>query len=116
MERLLFYDKIPDMECLAGDTLPSFTVAVETEDGDLTGCSMQLILASWDSKGEAVLCKECDPLPDGSGFTVTLDSADTAGLAGIFAMHFCMTDNSKRHFRKLAGVLTVRQAAQGGQL
>lgn len=113
MERLLFYDKIPDMECLAGDTLPSFTVAVETEDGDLTGCSMQLILASWDSKGEAVLCKECDPLPDGSGFTVTLDSSDTAGLAGTFALHFCLTDANGLKHRKLSGVLIVRETAQG---
>lgn len=114
MEKLVFYDKIPDMECLAGDTLPSFTVAVETEDGNLSGCSMQLILASWDKKDAAVLCKDCVPLSDGSGFHVTLTSADTGGLSGTFAMHFCMMDAGQSRYRKLSGVLVVRPAAQGG--
>ena len=28
---IVFYDKMPDMECLAGDTLPTFTISVDAD-------------------------------------------------------------------------------------
>ena len=38
-----FYDNIPDMECLAGDTLPTFNISVDADS--ISGCSMQVIVA-----------------------------------------------------------------------
>lgn len=114
MSRMLFYEKLPEMECLEGDTLPVFDIAADTGDAGLAGCSMQLILEDWNNRGTAVLQKECTMKDDGTGFTVQLTSADTAGLCGSFAMHFCLRDSGNLSYRKLAGVLIVRAAAQGG--
>ena len=73
MKRIVFYDDFGEMECLAGDTLPGFEVGVEMDEGeDLTGCSMQLILAEWSTKDKTALCKTCTAMRDGSGFVGTL--------------------------------------------
>lgn len=112
--RMVFYDDFGEMECLAGDTLPAFEVGVELEEGEtLTGYGMQLILAEWGSKDTQVLCKACTAMQDGSGFYCTLTSTDTAGLAGVFQMHFRLFDGNGQSQRKLAGVLTVRPVPQG---
>ncbi|MDE5564040.1 MAG: hypothetical protein K2I93_02700 [Oscillospiraceae bacterium] len=107
MNVLRFYDELPDMECLSGDTLPAFTIGV---DADTTGCSMQLILAERD--GDQVVYKDCTQV-DG-GFSVQLTSAETAGLSGVYELHFSMTDGNGLVYRKLTGVLTVHPAPKGG--
>ncbi len=100
MNVLRFYDHLPDMECLSGDTLPVFTVSVDT---DVTGCSMQLILANTD--GEQVVCKDCAQV--GGGFSVQLTSTDTARMSGVYQLQFCLKDAGGLCYRKLAGTLTV---------
>lgn len=106
-----FYDKLPDMECLSGDTLPVFHVKVE--DTDLTGCTMQFILADSGSPGTAVLSKACTSETD--GFAVQLTSEDTSSLTeGTYFMHFCLTDANGYNFRKLAGLLYVHSVPEGG--
>lgn len=115
MARMYFYDRLDEMECLAGDTLPCFVVGVETAEGEtLDGCTMQLLLAPWDEPERAAVSKTCTATEDGKGFAVTLTSTDTAGLAGVFRLHFCLTNAAGLHQRKLAGVLTVRACVQGG--
>jgi len=112
---MVFYDDFGEMECLAGDTLPTFEIGVELEEGEtLTGYSMQLILADWGQKDTAVLCKTCTPMTEDDGFTCTLTSADTAALSGVFQMHFRMVDEDGLSQRKLAGALTVLPVPQGG--
>lgn len=108
---MIFYDKIPDMECLSGDTLPDFIVSVESEDS-LTGCSMQLILANAHTPDKCVVCKECTLTDD--GFTVQLDSSDTSKLAeGTYNIHFRLITPDERSYRKLFGSLYIHTAAQG---
>ena len=108
---MIFYDKIPDMECLSGDTLPDFTISVESEDS-LAGCRMQLILADSHTPDRCVLCKECTPTED--GFSVQLDSTDTKSLPEkTYNIHFRLLTPDGRSFRKLSGSLYVHTAAQG---
>ena len=108
---MIFYDKLPDMECLSGDTLPDFKISVESEDG-LDGCRMQLILAKFNTPDVCYVCKECDLTED--GFTVQLDSSDTSKLSeGTYDMHFRLISPDGKSYRKLFGSLYVHTAAQG---
>jgi|GEM_PF-686363 hypothetical protein rflaF_05894 len=107
---MIFYDKLPDMECLSGDTLPDFTISVDT-DNDLSGCRMQLILARSNAPETCVVCKECDPVK--GGFTVRLESSDTVKLGeDTYDMHFRLIAPDGKSYRKLAGSLYVHTAAQ----
>lgn len=108
---MIFYDKLPDMECLSGDTLPDFTISVESYDS-LEGCRMQLILAKFNTPDVCALCKECDAIE--GGFTVQLDSSDTSKLSeGAYDAHFRLLTPDGRSYRKLFGSLYVHTAAQG---
>lgn len=107
---MIFYDKFPDMECLSGDTLPDFTISVESGDS-LESCRMQLILAKVNTPDVCAVCKECD-LVEGS-FTVQLDSSDTSKLSeGAYDMHFNLISPDGKSYRKLFGSLYVHTAAQ----
>lgn len=108
MER--FYDRIPNLECLSGDTLDVFNVHVN-DFGDLTGCTMQVLLEDQKAIGNAAFVKTCDPVE--GGFQVQLTSTDTEKLNGVYNMHFCMKDAESRSYRKLAGILYIRRTAQG---
>lgn len=108
---MIFYDKLPDMECLSGDTLPDFTISVDS-DNDLSGCRMQLILARYNAPETCVVCKECKPI--NGGFTVCLESSDTVKLGeDTYDMHFCLITPDGKLYRRLAGSLYVHTAAQG---
>lgn len=108
---MTFYDKLPDMECLSGDTLPDFTISVESEDS-LAGCRMQLILAKSNTPDICVVCKECSLIE--CGFRVQLDSNDTRKLTeGTYDIHFRLITPDGVSYRKLAGSLYVHTAAQG---
>ena len=108
---MYFYDKIPDMECLAGDTLPVFTVTVDTSIS-LSGCRMQLILANHNSPETAVLVKECTRAGDNT-FQVQLTSEDTQLIEDIYDLHFRFIDSAGISSRKLKGTLYIRAAAEG---
>lgn len=110
---MTFYSKIPDMECLSGDTLPEFEVEVEVGDGgDLSGCSMQVIVAEFDQPQTAVICKDCTPTE--TGFSVTLTSEDTSKLKEkTYDIHFRLVDQAGNSYRKLFGTLYVHTAARG---
>lgn len=110
--KINFFDRLPDMECLQGDTLPALNVTVNTEDS-LSGCTMQVVLSRhYGDTSAAVLVKDCT-LSE-STFSVFLDSDDTSALAeDLYDIHFCLT-GAGLHYRKLAGELYVRAAAQGG--
>lgn len=104
-----FYDELPAMACLAGDTLPVFTIAV---DSDVTGCTMVMQLEEQRIPGSICMTKPC-ALSDGV-FTVQLTSTDTANLQGAYNLHFVMTDTGGLVYRKLTGVLTVNPVPKGG--
>ena len=98
------------MECLQGDTLDTFRIYI-SDFGDLEGCTMQLILEDRQLRGVAKLTKNCTAI-DG-GFEVRLTSVNTSSLHGTYDIHFRMKDSDGLSYRKLAGVLIVRQAVQG---
>lgn len=105
--QIKFYEKFPDMECLQGDTLGTFSVEMD-ENTDLTGASMCLIL---ENQNGLILQKNCT-LSENI-FHVQLTSADTASLAGLYQMHFCLTDSEGLKYRKIAGNLYVIKTEQG---
>lgn len=107
-----FYKELPPMECLAGDTLPTFTIPVTDDEGnpvDVSDWFMTLIIADAKKPEEAVVSKQCDRI-DG-GFTVTITNEDTQDLKGSYLIHFGMANTSNEIYRKLAGILKVRPAA-----
>lgn len=108
-----FYDKLPDMECLSGDTLGTFKVAPRS--GDFSGCRMQVIIVRYDSPEFSVICKECTS--DSGGFSVQLTSEDTAKLReGMHFIHFRLVDSQGLSYRKLAGRIYVHDTAKGAEL
>ncbi len=110
MQIIRFYDRMPTMECLQGDTLDEFEISVDDFDS-LDGCTMQLILEDQKLLGTAKKTKDCT-LSDGC-FKVQLTSADTSGLHGVYNMHFRMKDTNGLSHRKLAGILIVKRTVQG---
>lgn len=109
MQIVRFYDKIPDMECLQGDTLPAFIISAEADE--LTNCRMQIILADWSSPETATLTKECTATED--GFAVILTSEDIKNLKGLFYMHFRFIGADGLSRRKLSGSLNILPAPEG---
>lgn len=106
-----FFDRLPDMECLRGDTLGNFVISAESDD--FTNCRMQVIIAKKEAPAAALICKECE-LSNGE-FHVLITSSDTEKLSeGAYIMHFRLIDGNGFSYRKLAGNLYVYQAAQGG--
>lgn len=105
-----FYNKLPDMECLSGDTLPAFHVKVE--GAELSKLSMQVILADSRSPNVAVLSKECTAAS--GGFAVQLTSEDTSRLTeGTYIIHFRLDDQNGLSMRKLVGELYVHSVPIG---
>lgn len=107
-----FFDRLPDMECLRGDTLGNFVISADT--GSFDGCRMQVIVARKDAPEVALICKECEL--SGGEFHVLISSSDTAELReGTHAVHFRLIDENGLSYRKLAGNLYVYRTASGGE-
>lgn len=103
-----FYTKLPDMECLSGDTLPAFHIEVE---GDISGASMQIILAKKESPDTAVVTKECTA--EAGGFVVQLTDYETTNLLeGTYIIVFEMAQNNRK-LKKLEGEIYVHRVAGG---
>lgn len=96
------------MECLQGDTLPAFRVAVSGME-DVSDCSMLLIL---EQNSKIILQKSC-ALDSEQQFCVQLTSDETAGLTGDYLLHFCLHSGGLI-YRKIAGTLTINKITQGG--
>ena len=105
-----YYDELPEMECLAGDTLPLFHISPKT--GSFDGCRMELVIAGEKTPTTPLICKECKA--DSTGFNVRLTSEDTSLLAeGCYDLHFRLIGREGLSYRKLAGKLVVHKAAEG---
>lgn len=105
-----FYDKLPDMEFLSGDTLPAFHVQVE---GTMqSGSTMECIISKSTAPTTAVITKECTA--ESGGFVVQLTSEDTTSLIeGTYLIHFRLISDDLS-FRKLMGTMYVHSVAVGG--
>lgn len=114
MKEHKFYNELPPMTCLAGDTIGPFRITLQ--DGGTSvnplECSMRLIVAQSESPTVAVKVKECSNV--GGVFEVTLTSDDTQTLNGVYELHFALHDASKLIHRKLYGTLHVKPVAKGG--
>lgn len=103
-----FYEKLPDMECLSGDTLPAFHVQV---DEDVSGATMQIILARKETPDVAVVIKDCTA--ETGGFVVQLTDYETTNLLeGTYIIIFEMAQNNRK-LKKLEGELYVHRVAGG---
>ena len=105
-----FFNRLPDMECLSGDTLNLFRIS--PKNGSFAGCRMQIIVADDKNPTVASICKECD-FSNGT-FSVRLTSKNTKNLTeGWYQIHFLLIDSEGLSHRKLAGKLYVHQTAKG---
>ena len=105
-----FYDKLPDMECLSGDTLPAFHVQV---DENVSGATMQIILARKETPDVAVVIKDCTA--ETGGFVVQLTNAETKDLLeGTYVMLFELSQDDLK-LKKLVGNLYVHRVAGGAE-
>lgn len=105
---------MPEMECLAGDTIDVICVEVQKngEFVDVSNLTMNLIVANADNPETAVLVKKCT-LSDNK-FTAVLTSEDTVGWRGEYLLHFALCDAERLVYRKLAGTLHVYPVPKGG--
>ena len=110
MQPFKFYDTMPTMECLQGDTLETFQICIDNLNSP-ENATMQIILEDQKLLGTARLTKNCT-FSDGC-FQVQLTSNDTAGLHGTYYMHFLLKDANGLKYRKLTGTLIVRRSVQG---
>jgi len=114
MNTLDFFATLQRMRAYQGDTLPVFYI--RTDASDLTGCSMRLVIENADISHSVALTRICTAHTFGDGglgYSVQLDSIDTAALgAGNFVLHFILTDASANDHRKLVGTLTLLDIPQ----
>lgn len=113
---LSFFDKIPDMECLQGDTLPSFEVKIDDDlYAQLTGndppeSAMYLLVSKKSDPARALVQKKATLDTVGEQFVVELNGTDTATLLeGSYVLNFVL-DIEGAHFKKLTGNLYVKAA------
>lgn len=106
---LTFYDEIPDMRMIAGDTLPVFNIAVDTSG--VENCTMHCIVTKSGDTSTADICKEC--FATQTGFAVQLTSSDTSRLSeGIHTIIFKLSAGGCDYI-KLKGKLSVSVIARG---
>lgn len=106
-----FYTKLPDMECLSGDTLPTFHIQVT--GGVLASATMKIILARKQTPDIAAVTKDCTA--EIGGFVVQLTNAETKDLLeGTYVMLFELSQDDLK-LKKLVGNLYVHRVAGGAE-
>lgn len=103
-----FFKEIDSMECLAGDTTPTFHIRVT--GSEITGLSLHLLVIPVTKPDSVKISKTGAPTED--GFTVRLDSADTSRLDGAYYLDF-VVDGSGGRYKRIRGVLSVRRSGRG---
>lgn len=115
MDKITFYNKIPEMECLSGDTLDTMEITVEGIE-NLTSPSMRAQISKRNAENSIVVNKACTLMKDDednpTGFSVTIDSDDTAQLRGAYWLDFILSDNGL-HYKKMRGCLVVYPQFRG---
>ncbi|MBE6851760.1 MAG: hypothetical protein E7504_08595 [Ruminococcus sp.] len=116
MKEHKFYNELPPMICLAGDTIGPFLIALHDNGQHVSteGCTMRVIIAASDNPTVPVLNKECTAVE--GGFEVTITSAETVDWNGDYDLHFALYDASGLIHRKLYGTLHVKPVAKGGSV
>jgi hypothetical protein len=109
MKTIKFYDSIPDMEWLQGDTLPEFYIGIENASAF---SELSLILESPEFPEQAVLTKT--GTASEKGFSVQLTSEDTKELTGIYRLHVCLKSNNGLKYKKMTCNVNVIPVAEGG--
>ena len=103
---LTFYDRIPDMECIQGDTLPVFEISV---DGNHDSGSMVLLIAPKNDPTRAAA--EIKGSATKNGFAVQITSRETSLLTeGTYLLVFCLVSSDGLCYKKLAGFMRVAAA------
>ena len=106
MDTIKFYNELPSMEGLQGDTLPDFLIDTELED--LTGFSMELIIEDTKTAGSIKFRKSCEKIvhEETEIFSVQLTSEETENFCGSYRLYFWLYDGDGLKYKKLAGTLT----------
>jgi hypothetical protein len=114
-----FFEKIEDIKCLQGDTLPVFCVQTDIPYSDMANYSMVLIVESNNLNDAGTsFQKNCEASIDEeekTKFSVQLTSEDTKLLSGFYILHFRMTDENNLEYAKIACNLIVKKIAQKGE-
>lgn len=107
LERIDVFSKAPAIRGYSGSTLPEFRILVSGMS--LAGCTMQLQIENKYNPGTIVFSKNCTYFSESGeeGYTVQLDSTDTADLSGVYTMYFVLTDTNNGKFYNLVGVLEI---------
>lgn len=113
MQTVKFYEELPEMEFLAGDTLNTFVI--ETDTDQLSGADMYLILTTRKNPNEAIIRKKCTLTGDNT-FEVQLTSTETSGLnEGWYILLFCLEYSSGNDYKKLQGDVYVHSSVGRAQ-
>lgn len=103
-----FYNEMPDMECLQGDTLDVMEIIVSNLS-DYTSPAMHVQIETAAGSTVAVR-KSCTAT--NTGFAVTLTSEDTENLCGMYYIDFILTSGGL-YYKKLRGMLIVHPHTVG---
>lgn len=108
------FEVMRELECIAGDTLPQFTVSLTKNNEQITASSDQTLkvtLSAAESPAEVTLTKEAESI--GGKFVVKLTSEDTVKLHGDYIMLFSLHGSDGLVYRKIVGRLHVHPAPKG---
>ena len=108
MKTIDFFSTGPSMRCYQGSALPEFRLTV-TDVPNLSECSMRMVLEDCKVPGSVAKTKACEYFTDDTaeGFTVQLDSTDTARLCGTYTVFFILRDVSGNDSKNLVATLEV---------
>lgn len=109
MDKFTFYNKIPEMECLAGDTLDTMEITVEGVE-NLTDPTMKVVISKRGQENKILVNKSCTATED--GFAVVIDSDDTESLNGAYWIDFILTADGFS-YKRLRGCLIVHPQYKG---
>ena len=105
---LKLYDTIPDMECLQGDTLPSFEI--ELDEDTPTGGDMYLLISKKTDPAHSIVQKKGTYDSTNDKYIIEVEGTDTAVLLeGTYVLNFVLVLDGC-NFKKLSGKLYVKAA------
>lgn len=105
---LKLYDTIPDMECLQGDTLPSFEI--ELDEDAPTGGDMYLLISKKNDPAHSIVQKKGTYDSTNEKYIIEIDGTETASLLeGTYLLNFILVLDGC-NFKKLTGSLYVKAA------
>ena len=102
------YTEIPDMEILAGDTLP--TIQITVTGASLSGLTAAAAIVSVQKPNAVLNTIACTSSE--TGFELTVPATATAGLDGEYYLDVTISGTGIQ-YKRIRGLLIVRKSARG---